>query len=718
MQRLLALLQLLMAAVVVVARYCPDFMVTNVTLRSAEGHDVGVLTLRLSQVDAVLTHGLQVTGSSIDPAMETTIARHIQERLERLQLINRQYVEPAITAHDAVRRLQQSAAASLSDHTQQELFLTSRRLNRLPRALFAKSNRVSVPVAVNAGDEVGVDVDVNDDDRSASLPKELLTANTQRRSVIRVYQTINAFTGGTTAMRTLATDLQHLGFPVVLCNDTNIDDTRCNAPHDRDVVITGEWCEPVLREYLHYPPPQQPPSPSPSPSPPLHPATDATTEHRQFHGRGIQYFLGFHHGRDECRGWITAADSHFIYTTLVHRGLHAYYLGCVMAETVSAHALHLHTAAAAAADASSACPSLRLLRKERLILLDADYFDDYPPAQPFAFQVPDGYQVVVLRGFSSDDVAMLLQRAQIVVDLAMPGPERISSEAILFGAIPIVAERWNGASDVDFPGLLRVDALNGSDITAKLRFVVDHYEELLSQATAAVFQTIALLYLFPLASVDLVVADAPWFYRHHYVFLDYLRQAGYLAVDPMDPREWHLRTTSTATAETSFVRIRSAPEVTPSPPPRLWEVFTVTLPVGYLWRTPVELYRCLRQHLPQRTSRVLLRVPTRPASPPHAHGTLVVRLYGPDGRADDDDAAATAPPPMAEVDDVDGVALWNVCDLLRDDNHDGRSGGDGEGDGATLVTGVRETLVWQMLVTTYQTQLRDVMHCRSPSSSS
>lgn len=508
------------------------------------------------------------------------------------------------------------------------------------------------------------------------------------------------------------------------------------------------------------------------------------------------------------RGWITAADSHFIYTTLVHRGLHAYYLGCVMAETVSAHALHLHTADAAAADASAGCPSLRL-RKERLILLDADYFDDYPPAQPFAFQVPDGYQVVVLRGFSSDDVAMLLQRAQIVVDLAMPGPERISSEAILFGAIPIVAERWNGASDVDFPGLLRVDALNGSDITAKLRFVVDHYEELLSQAvpvsatmtttttpsskgqtdssssgrdsdsdsdrdrgggvvdvrrfwqyivsmpararrtvdwyfssmyvhfvldttptattatavaheTAAVFQTIALLYLFPLASVDLVVADAPWFCRHHYVFLDYLRQAGYLAVDPMDPREWHLRTTSTATstAETSFVRIRSAPEVAPSPPPRLWEVFTVTLPVGYLWRTPVELYRCLRQHLPQRTSRVLLRVPTRPPSPPHAHGSLTVRLYGPDGRADDDDAAATAPPPMAEVDDVDGVVLWNVCDLLRDDDHDGRSGGDGDGDAATLVTGVRETLVWQMLVTTYQTQLRDVMHCRSPSSSS
>jgi hypothetical protein len=73
---------------------------------------------------------------------------------------------------------------------------------------------------------------------------------------------------------------------------------------------------------------------------------------------------------------------------------------------------------------------------------------------------------------------------------------------------------------------------------------------------------------------------------------------------------------------------------------------------------------------------------------------------------------------MAEVDDVDGVVLWNVCDLLRDDDHDGRSGGDGDGDAATLVTGVRETLVWQMLVTTYQTQLRDVMHCRSPSSSS
>ncbi len=47
---------------------------------------------------------------------------------------------------------------------------------------------------------------------------------------------------------------------------------------------------------------------------------------------------------------------------------------------------------------------------------------------------------------------LILQRAKIVLDLGMPGPERISGEALLFGCIPVVSERWNGASRVDFPG--------------------------------------------------------------------------------------------------------------------------------------------------------------------------------------------------------------------------------------------------------------------------
>ena len=46
---------------------------------------------------------------------------------------------------------------------------------------------------------------------------------------------------------------------------------------------------------------------------------------------------------------------------------------------------------------------------------------------------------------------------QVCLDLAMPGPERLSGECALSGGVAIVSNRWNGASAVDFPGLIRVD---------------------------------------------------------------------------------------------------------------------------------------------------------------------------------------------------------------------------------------------------------------------
>jgi hypothetical protein len=45
---------------------------------------------------------------------------------------------------------------------------------------------------------------------------------------------------------------------------------------------------------------------------------------------------------------------------------------------------------------------------------------------------------------------------QVVVDLGMPGPERLVSEAGLMGALGIVSSRWNGASESDFPYVRKV----------------------------------------------------------------------------------------------------------------------------------------------------------------------------------------------------------------------------------------------------------------------
>ena len=167
----------------------------------------------------------------------------------------------------------------------------------------------------------------------------------------------------------------------------------------------------------------------------------------------------------------------------------------------------------------------------------------------------------------------------MVLDLAMPGPERLAGEGVLVGAIPIISSRWNGASRVDFPGIRRVDHQNATDIYEVLKYVTGNYERELENLGNAKFfgyissmwrrihytadavfgsshlhfvlrartfeeevksnlQILALLYVFPLASIDLYVPDVKWYIRHHYRFYSMLQNSGYVRVDPIDPAEW------------------------------------------------------------------------------------------------------------------------------------------------------------------------------------
>lgn len=377
-----------------------------------------------------------------------------------------------------------------------------------------------------------------------------------------------------------------------------------------------------------------------------------------------------------CRGWIAAADSHFIATTLLHRHLHAFYLGCVMAEHIASSYRALRDRIRVGKDTTRIFKSSEdcvEVTKEKLILVDADFFDDYPPSTPITFQAPADYQVIVTKGFSPEVLLSLLHRAQIVLDLALPGPERLASEAILFGALPLVSNRWNGASQIDYPHLLRVDTLNGSDVTHRLQQAVDHYEHylkeaaafhkyiasmpvrniktldayfssaslhfvldaresergrtLLSTETAIIFQVLGLLYLHPLSSIDILVRDVRWFVRHHYVFVDLLFQAGYLRADPMDPAHFASYLHEEAR---SFVRIRSAVSDTSSgnqtkeespaaedermsaDPDRPWHAFKVQLSSGVVFREVRDVYALLQKHLsapPSTTTVVVLQCP-------------------------------------------------------------------------------------------------------------
>jgi hypothetical protein len=66
------------------------------------------------------------------------------------------------------------------------------------------------------------------------LPRHLLE---NISPTITIYQTQNAYTGGTTAMRVLANTLTSLGYPVRLCNSTNANSDICRHPSGKQYYM-------------------------------------------------------------------------------------------------------------------------------------------------------------------------------------------------------------------------------------------------------------------------------------------------------------------------------------------------------------------------------------------------------------------------------------------------------------------------------------------------
>ena len=75
-----------------------------------------------------------------------------------------------------------------------------------------------------------------------------------------IYQTRGVHTGGTVALQLLYERVKELGYPVVLCNDTNHKDVVqnesgdtqaaiCSNPPDTSIILSGEWCNEVLKDY-------------------------------------------------------------------------------------------------------------------------------------------------------------------------------------------------------------------------------------------------------------------------------------------------------------------------------------------------------------------------------------------------------------------------------------------------------------------------------------
>jgi hypothetical protein len=147
--------------------------------------------------------------------------------------------------------------------------------------------------------------------------------------------------------------------------------------------------------------------------------------------------------------------------------MHAYWLGCPMSEPILNKFEELLLIAKSSV-LEEEKNSFTSIEKENLILIDYDFFRDYPTEFPLKVhltrntkdQTPE-YEVIFLTGaITPEKMPFLLQRAKIIIDLAMPGPERLSSEGILYGAIPIISNRWNGASGIDFPVKHKINLFN------------------------------------------------------------------------------------------------------------------------------------------------------------------------------------------------------------------------------------------------------------------
>ena len=78
--------------------------------------------------------------------------------------------------------------------------------------------------------------------------------------------------------------------------------------------------------------------------------------------------------------------------------------------------------------------------KEDLVVVDADA-GDYPTEHTSEVNAPDGVRVVLAKGWTGEQMELLLLRAKVVLDLAMPGPERLAGEGLLSGAVAIVSNR-------------------------------------------------------------------------------------------------------------------------------------------------------------------------------------------------------------------------------------------------------------------------------------
>lgn len=122
-----------------------------------------------------------------------------------------------------------------------------------------------------------------------------------------------------------------------------------------------------------------------------------------------------------------------------------------------------------------------------------------------------GIELVMLDGsYNAEQMQDLYRRAKVVLDLYVPGFERVLQEAALYGVVPLLAAKYNGATGDDFIFLddkeslyvassannlqkyLRVDPNSGQDIANKIQYALNNYDALVKNPKLVEFREFVL----------------------------------------------------------------------------------------------------------------------------------------------------------------------------------------------------------------------------------
>ena len=232
---------------------------------------------------------------------------------------------------------------------------------------------------------------------------------------------------------------------------------------------------------------------------------------------------------------------------------------------------------AAAAAAKSLSPP-----KEDLVVVDSDFALSAGGVVAME-RVRDalserGIALVVPRRLGTAALIALYERAKCVLDLYLPGPERLTNEGVLFDAYPVVTRDDNGGdfADKPFPSRFRVDPRDVDSIVAAVVDVVRNHAQLGGEfarfkrsvrematryagRVPAVLRSaryafviaaptldaelmlgralLSALHHFPLASIKVVVRDRASFVRQWQPMLEQLEERGF--TDAGGGQRWH-----------------------------------------------------------------------------------------------------------------------------------------------------------------------------------